>query len=75
MPFYRAVGELPRTRRTVSRHPAGFTHGPRPDAVRAALGAQAATETALRADTFRPLETGPAGRASEDPSSTWSWAR
>lgn len=60
---------------SVSLHPAGFTHGPQPGAVEAALGAPSTTETAVMVDTFRPLDIGPAGRASEDPAYAWSWAR
>ncbi|WP_017536862.1 hypothetical protein [Nocardiopsis halophila] len=75
MPFYRAVGALPRKRHTVSRRPDGFAHGPRPGAAEEALGARATTGTAVMVDTVRPLETGPAGRASEDPAYAWSRAR
>ncbi|WP_017557402.1 hypothetical protein [Nocardiopsis baichengensis] len=75
MPFYRAVGEFPRKRHTVFRRPDGFTHGPRPGAVEEVLGARATTGTPVMVDTFRPLETGPAGRASEGPACAWSRAR
>ncbi|GAA1093594.1 homogentisate 1,2-dioxygenase [Nocardiopsis composta] len=60
---------------SVSLHPAGFTHGPQPGAVEAALGATATTETAVMVDTFRPLDIGPAGLDCEDPGYAWTWAR
>ncbi|MDA0567624.1 homogentisate 1,2-dioxygenase [Streptomonospora sp. S1-112] len=60
---------------SVSLHPAGFTHGPQPGAVEAALGAERTSETAVMVDTFRPLDLGPAGRACEDPGYAWTWAR
>ncbi|TQN30947.1 homogentisate 1,2-dioxygenase [Haloactinospora alba] len=60
---------------SVSLHPAGFTHGPQPGAVEDALGAQQTSETAVMIDTFRPLRLGDAGRACEDASYAWTWAR
>ncbi len=59
---------------SVSLHPAGFTHGPQPGAVEAALGAERTTETAVMIDTFRPLDIGPAGRECEDAGYAWTWA-
>ncbi|GLU47788.1 homogentisate 1,2-dioxygenase [Nocardiopsis ansamitocini] len=60
---------------SVSLHPAGFTHGPQPGAVEAALGAARTTEMAVMIDTFRPLDLGPAALECEDPGYAWSWAR
>lgn len=60
---------------SISLHPAGFTHGPQPGAVEAALGAERTTETAVMIDTFRPLDIGPAGHECEDPAYAWTWAR
>ncbi len=65
---------------SVSLHPAGFTHGPQPGAVEAAVrglaeGRTHTDETAVMIDTFRPLMLGPAARRVEDPDYAWSWAR
>ncbi|PSK88955.1 homogentisate 1,2-dioxygenase [Murinocardiopsis flavida] len=60
---------------SISLHPAGFTHGPQPGAVEAALGARETSETAVMIDTFRPLDLGPAALACEDPGYAWTWAR
>jgi homogentisate 1,2-dioxygenase len=64
---------------SISLHPAGFTHGPQPGAVDAAVrglaeGKTSTDETAVMIDTFRPLLIGPAGRQAEDPGYAWSWA-
>jgi homogentisate 1,2-dioxygenase len=65
---------------SVTLHPSGFTHGPQPGAVEAAVrglaeGRTTTDETAVMIDTFRPLHLGPASRQSEDPEYAWSWAR
>jgi homogentisate 1,2-dioxygenase len=60
---------------SLSLHPAGFTHGPQPGAVEAALGIERFDETAVMVDTFRPLELGEAAEACDDPRYAWSWAR
>jgi homogentisate 1,2-dioxygenase len=65
---------------SISLHPSGFTHGPQPGAVEAAVrglaeGKTSTDETAVMIDTFRPLMLGPAARLAEDPSYAWSWAR
>lgn len=60
---------------SMSLHPSGFTHGPQPGSVEAALEATETHETAVMVDTFQPLQLGPAARASEDPDYPWSWAR
>ncbi|CAM3854964.1 homogentisate 1,2-dioxygenase [Nocardiopsis rhodophaea] len=60
---------------SISLHPAGFTHGPQPGAVEAAIGARETSEMAVMVDTFRPLDIGPAGREAEDPGYAWTWAR
>jgi homogentisate 1,2-dioxygenase len=59
---------------SLSLHPAGFTHGPQPGAVEAALGMDYFDETAVMVDTFRPLELGEAASACEDPKYAWSWS-
>ncbi len=65
---------------SISLHPSGFTHGPQPGAVEAAVrgvaeGRTSTDETAVMIDTFRPLLLGPAARLAEDPGYAWSWAR
>jgi homogentisate 1,2-dioxygenase len=65
---------------SISLHPSGFTHGPQPGAVEAAVGGLAhgvttTSEMAVMIDTFRPLLLGPAATRSEDPEYAWTWAR
>jgi homogentisate 1,2-dioxygenase len=60
---------------SISLHPSGFTHGPQPGSVEAAIGKAGTEELAVMLDTFRPLHLGPAARKVEDPDYPWSWAR
>jgi homogentisate 1,2-dioxygenase len=65
---------------SITLHPSGFTHGPQPGAVEAAIrglaeGKSATDETAVMIDTFRPLLLAPASQPAEDPEYAWSWAR
>ncbi len=65
---------------SITLHPSGFTHGPQPGAVEAAVaglaeGRTTTDETAVMIDTFRPLGLGPAARSAEDPEYAWTWAR
>jgi len=65
---------------SITLHPSGFTHGPQPGAVEAAIrgldeGRATTDETAVMIDTFRPLLLGPAGQRTEDPEYAWSWGR
>jgi homogentisate 1,2-dioxygenase len=60
---------------SISLHPSGFTHGPQPGSVEAAIGKPGTEELAVMIDTFRPLNLGPAARASEDPNYPWTWAK
>jgi homogentisate 1,2-dioxygenase len=65
---------------SITLHPSGFTHGPQPGAVEAAVAGLAAgrtttDETAVMIDTFRPLNIGPAARRAEDPGYAWTWAQ
>ncbi len=60
---------------SLSLHPSGFTHGPQPGAVEAAIGVDYFDETAVMVDTFRPLALGEAASACEDPRYAWSWAK
>ena len=59
---------------SVSLHPAGHTHGPQPGAYERSIGAEFFDELAVMVDTFRPLELGEGGRASEDAGYAWTWA-
>jgi homogentisate 1,2-dioxygenase len=65
---------------SITLHPSGFTHGPQPGAVEAAVaglaeGRTTTDETAVMIDTFRPLGLGPAARRAEDTEYAWSWSR
>ena len=51
---------------SVSLHPGGHSHGPQPGAVERSLGAEYFDELAVMVDTFRPLELGEGGTASDD---------
>ncbi len=59
---------------SISVHPCGFTHGPQPGSVEAALGARGTDELAVMVDTFRPLALGPAALRCEDAGYAWTWA-
>jgi homogentisate 1,2-dioxygenase len=59
---------------SVSLHPGGHVHGPQPGAVERSLGAEFFDELAVMVDTFRPLELGEGGTASEDPGYAWTWS-
>ncbi|WP_028473415.1 homogentisate 1,2-dioxygenase [Nocardioides alkalitolerans] len=59
---------------SVSLHPGGHAHGPQPAAIEASLGAEYFEESAVMVDTFRPLELGEAGTASDDGTYAWTWA-
>ncbi|MFE7561493.1 homogentisate 1,2-dioxygenase [Kitasatospora sp. NPDC057500] len=59
---------------SISLHPGGHTHGPQPGAYERSIGAEFFDELAVMVDTFRPLELGEGGRASEDANYAWTWA-
>jgi homogentisate 1,2-dioxygenase len=59
---------------SVSLHPGGHSHGPQPGAVERSLGVEQVDELAVMVDTFRPLELGEAGRASDDGQYAWTWS-
>ncbi|MDQ1743142.1 MAG: homogentisate 1,2-dioxygenase [Pseudonocardiales bacterium] len=59
---------------SISLHPGGHSHGPQPGAYERSIGAQAFDELAVMVDTFRPLELGEGGRASDDGRYAWSWS-
>ncbi|MGW7539473.1 cupin domain-containing protein [Amycolatopsis sp. NPDC054798] len=59
---------------SISLHPGGHSHGPQPGAVERSIGAEFFDELAVMVDTFRPLEIGEGGHASDDPGYAWTWA-
>ncbi|HEX5534300.1 MAG TPA: homogentisate 1,2-dioxygenase domain-containing protein [Actinomycetales bacterium] len=59
---------------SISLHPGGHSHGPQPGAVEKSLGKEFFDELAVMVDTFRPLELGEGGLASEDARYPWTWA-
>jgi homogentisate 1,2-dioxygenase len=59
---------------SISLHPGGHSHGPQPSAIERSLGKEYFDELAVMVDTFRPLELGEGGRASDDGSSARTWA-
>jgi homogentisate 1,2-dioxygenase len=60
---------------SISLHPGGYAHGPQPGAYEKSIGVEYFDELAVMVDTFRPLELGEGGVASEDPAYAWTWAR
>ena len=59
---------------SISLHPGGHAHGPQPAAIEASLGAECFEESAVMVDTFRPLELGEGGVASDDGTYAFVWA-
>ncbi len=59
---------------SISLHPGGYAHGPQPSAIEKSLGADYFDELAVMVDTFRPLEIGEGGAASDDGKYAWTWA-
>ncbi|WP_159943444.1 MULTISPECIES: homogentisate 1,2-dioxygenase [unclassified Nocardiopsis] len=59
---------------SVSLHPGGHSHGPQPGAYERSIGVQAFDELAVMVDTFRPLDLGEGGLASDDGGYAWTWA-
>ncbi len=60
---------------SISLHPGGYAHGPQPGAYERSIGVEYFDELAVMVDTFRPLELGEGGRASDDGVYAWTWAR
>ncbi|KRA38901.1 MULTISPECIES: homogentisate 1,2-dioxygenase [unclassified Nocardioides] len=60
---------------SISLHPGGHAHGPQPGAYEASIGVEFFDELAVMVDTFRPLELGEAGTASDDGVYVTSWVR
>jgi homogentisate 1,2-dioxygenase len=59
---------------SISVHPGGHSHGPQPGAVERSIGAEYFDELAVMVDTFRPLDLGEGGTASDDGVYAWSWS-
>ena len=59
---------------SISVHPGGHSHGPQPGAVERSLGVESFDELAVMVDTFRPLDLGEAGLATDDGKYAWSWS-
>ncbi|WP_017569130.1 homogentisate 1,2-dioxygenase [Nocardiopsis halotolerans] len=59
---------------SISLHPGGHSHGPQPGAYERSIGAEAFDELAVMVDTFRPLDLGEGGTASDDGVYAWTWA-
>jgi len=59
---------------SVSLHPAAYTHGPRREAYLNSVNLTEPNEMAFMVDTFRPLEVGEAGFASDQPDYPWTWS-
>jgi homogentisate 1,2-dioxygenase len=60
---------------SVTVHPGGHAHGPQTGAYERSIGIDYFDELAVMVDTFRPLDLGEAGLASDDHAYAWSWAR
>ncbi len=59
---------------SISVHPGGHPHGPQPGATEGSIGVHYFDELAVMVDTFRPLDLGEGGRASDDGTYAWTWA-
>ncbi|MFI6575985.1 homogentisate 1,2-dioxygenase [Nocardiopsis sp. NPDC050513] len=59
---------------SISLHPGGHSHGPQPGAYERSVGVHFFDELAVMVDTFRPLDLGEGGLASDDGGYAWTWA-
>ncbi len=59
---------------SLTLHPSGHSHGPQVRAYENAHGVTETDELAVMVDTFRPLEIGEGGMASDDGRYAWSWS-
>lgn len=59
---------------SITVHPGGHAHGPQKGAYERSIGVDYFDELAVMVDTFRPLELGEGGRATDDGAYAWSWA-
>ncbi len=60
---------------SITVHPGGHAHGPQTGAYEKSIGVEYFDELAVMVDTFKPLELGEAGLASDDGAYAWSWAK
>jgi homogentisate 1,2-dioxygenase len=60
---------------SITIHPGGHAHGPQTGAYERSIGVHYFDELAVMVDTFRPLDLGEAGQASDDGQYALSWAR
>jgi homogentisate 1,2-dioxygenase len=58
---------------SISLHPSGIPHGPKPGAYEASIGLQETDEIAVMLDTFRPLAMTVAAREFDDPAYPMAW--
>ncbi|MFI0445289.1 homogentisate 1,2-dioxygenase [Actinomadura sp. 6N118] len=59
---------------SITLHPGGHAHGPQPGAYERSIGAEFFDELAVMVDTFKPLQVGEGGLATEDEAYAWTWA-
>jgi len=59
---------------SISLHPGGHAHGPQPGAYERSIGVEFFDELAVMVDTFKPLDLGEGGIASEDEGYAWTWS-
>jgi homogentisate 1,2-dioxygenase len=59
---------------SISLHPGGYSHGPQPGAYERSIGVEFFDELAVMVDTFKPLELGEGGTASDDGVYAWTWS-
>jgi homogentisate 1,2-dioxygenase len=60
---------------SITVHPGGHAHGPQTGAYERSIGVDYFDELAVMVDTFRPLDLGEAGAATDDGAYAWSWAK
>ena len=60
---------------SITVHPGGHAHGPQTGAYERSIGVDYFDELAVMVDTFRPLELGEGGLATDDGAYAWSWAK
>jgi homogentisate 1,2-dioxygenase len=60
---------------SITVHPGGHAHGPQTGAYERSIGVDYFDELAVMVDTFRPLDLGEAGVATDDGAYAWSWAK
>ena len=58
---------------SISLHPGGIPHGPKPGGYEASIGQEYTEETAVMMDTFRPLHVTTVAREYDDPDYPMAW--